>query len=103
MLIAGSQLPGIPFIEVAVNVNVPPEQIAATCANVGVTGWFTVTVCVAGKAHCPTDGVKVYVVVAVLLIAGSQLPGIPFIEVAGNINVPPEQIAAICANVGTAC
>jgi hypothetical protein len=51
-----------------------PEQIAATCVNVGVTGWLTVTVIVAVVAHCPAAGVNVYVVVAVLLIAGDHVP-----------------------------
>jgi len=38
----------------------------------------TVLVCVV--AHCPAVGVKVYVVDAVLLIAGDQVPEIPFVE-----------------------
>ena len=38
----------------------------------------TVLVCV--KAHCPAEGVKVYVVVAVLFIAGAQVPEIPLVE-----------------------
>jgi len=40
--------------------------------KVGVVGWFTVTVIVAVVAHNPAVGVKVYVVVAVLLIAGDS-------------------------------
>jgi hypothetical protein len=32
-------------------------------------------------AHCPAVGVKVYVVDAVLLIAGDHVPVIPFVEV----------------------
>ena len=36
---AGDQLPEIPFNEVVGNaLNVPPEQIAETALNVGVTG-----------------------------------------------------------------
>ncbi len=38
----------------------------------------TVLVCVV--AHCPAVGVKVYVVVAVLLIAGDHVPVILFVE-----------------------
>ena len=34
--------------------------------------------------HCPAVGVNVYSVVAVLLIAGDQLPVIPFVEVVGK-------------------
>ena len=48
----------------------------------------TVLVCVV--AHCPAVGVKVYVVVEVLLIAGDHDPEIPFIEVlsSGGIVAP---------------
>ena len=35
---------------------------------------FTVTVCCAVVAHCPADGVKVYVVVWVLFTAGDHVP-----------------------------
>ena len=49
---AGNQLPVIPLLEVVGNaVNVAPEQIAATCVNVGVTFGFTVIVIVAVVAH----------------------------------------------------
>jgi len=48
-----------------------------------------------GTAHCPTFGVNVYVVVAILFKAGDQVPVIPLFDVVGNAdNVPPEQIAA---------
>jgi hypothetical protein len=39
--------------------NVAPEQIAATCVNVGVTFGFTVIVMVAVEAHNPVVGVNV--------------------------------------------
>jgi hypothetical protein len=40
-------------------------------------------------------------VVAVLLIAGDQVPVIPLVDVVGNAaNVAPEQIASTCVNVG---
>jgi hypothetical protein len=42
----------------------------------------TVLVCVV--AHCPAVGVKVYVVDAVLLIAGNHVPEIPLIELVGS-------------------
>jgi hypothetical protein len=44
--------------------------------------------------------VNVYVVVALLFAAGIQVPEIPFVDVAGKINVLPEQIAGNCVNVG---
>jgi len=62
--------------------------------KVGVVGWFTVTVIVAVVAHNPAVGVKVYVVVTVLLIAGDQAPVIALFDVVGSVNVPPLQIAA---------
>ena len=53
---------------------------------------FTVTIIVAVVAHCPAVGVKVYVVVAILLIAGDHVPVNPSIEVVGNAGiVDPEQ------------
>jgi hypothetical protein len=38
---------------------VPPLQIGATCVNVGVTGWLTVTLIIAVVAQVPAVGVKV--------------------------------------------
>ena len=38
---------------------VAPEQIEATCVNVGVTIGLTVIVIVAVEAHCPAVGVNV--------------------------------------------
>ena len=51
-----------------------------------------VIVKVAVVAHCPAVGVNVYVVVAVLLIAGDQDPVIPLLDVVGSaLIVAPEQ------------
>ena len=62
---------------------------------------MTVIVNEAVVAHCPTAGVNVYVVVAVLFNAGDQVPVIPFNDVVGKAdNVPPEQIGATGLNVG---
>jgi hypothetical protein len=47
-------------------------------------GLFTVIVSVAVVAQRPAVGVKVYVVVAVLLIAGFHVPVIPLVEVVGS-------------------
>ena len=53
-------------------------------------------------AHCPTVGVKVYVVVAVLSRAGDQIPVMPFVDDSGNAeSTAPEQMGATAANVGT--
>jgi hypothetical protein len=35
-------------------------------------------------AHCPEEGVNVYVVVAVLFKTGDQVPEIPLLEVVGR-------------------
>jgi hypothetical protein len=69
--------------------------------NIGVTGWFTVTLIVAVVAQAPAVGVNVYVVVVVLFTAGDQAPEIPFNEEVGSVNGSPLQICAIWVNVGT--
>jgi hypothetical protein len=62
---------------------------------------FTVMVMVTVFAHCPTLGVKVYVVVAVLFNAGDHVPLTPLFDVVGKeFNVPPEQMAETCVNEG---
>jgi len=91
----GDQLPAILLFDVVGNaLNVPPEQIAATCVNVGVVNGFTVIVIVVVVAHCPDAGVNVYVVVELLFKAGDQEPVKPLIEVVGRGESDvPEQIA----------
>jgi hypothetical protein len=62
LFIAGSQVPVIvvAFVEEVGNeASVAPEQIAATCVNVGVLFWFTVIVIVAVVVHTPAVGVNV--------------------------------------------
>ena len=59
---AGDHVPviGVLFVElVGKALKLPPEQIAATGLNVGVTFGFTVIVKVAVVAHTPAVGVKV--------------------------------------------
>ena len=58
LMLAGSQVPEIPFIELFVNVD--PEQIGVTgVLNVGTLGEFIEIVIVVVLAHCPTCGVNV--------------------------------------------
>jgi hypothetical protein len=99
---AGDHVPLIPLVDVVGNgASASPEQIAATAAKVGVINGLTVMVKVVVIAHCPAVGVNVYVVVAVLLSAGAQVPLIPLVEVVGNgASASPEQIAATAAKVG---
>ena len=79
----------------------PPLHIALTAVNVGVTLGVTTIVIVVVEAHWPTEGVNVYVVVAVLLIAGDHVPLIPFKEVIGRLSItPPSHTEFIVVNVG---
>ena len=59
LLIAGDQVPDIPFNEVVGNEIDPPEQIGEIWVKVGVTIGFTLIVKLAELAHCPEFGVKV--------------------------------------------
>ena len=56
---AGDQVPAMPLSEVVGSEKLPPEQIGATCAKLGVRFGFTTTVIVVVVAHCPEFGVKV--------------------------------------------
>jgi hypothetical protein len=80
------------LVDVVGNVKLPPLHIGAMGANSVVTEGVTVTILVAAIAHCPAVGVNVYVVVALLLNAGAQVPLMLFSEVVGNVTTPPLQI-----------
>jgi len=57
---AGDQVPVMLLFDVVGKAfKVVPEQIEATCVNVGVTIGLTVIVIVAVEAHCPAVGVNV--------------------------------------------
>lgn len=60
---------------------------------------------VAELAHCPADGVKVYVVVPgvlVVIVDGLHVPGIPFVDVTGRVGgVEFWQRGPMALNVGT--
>jgi hypothetical protein len=100
LFIAGDHAPAKFSIEFEGSENDWPEQIGPTWVKVGTAGGPTTTVIVAVDAHCPAAGVNVYVVVAVLFIAGDQLPEIALFEEEGRVNVPPLQIGATWVNVG---
>ena len=72
--------------------------------NVGVICGFITTVSVAVMAHWPAAGVNVYVVVpaiAVLIVAGLHVPGMPLFEVVGIIGaVLFWQSGPMAVNVG---
>ena len=70
--------------------------------KIGTTIGFTVTDNVVCTAHCPALGVKVYSVVAVLLMEGDQLSVIPLPEVVGNgAKTLPAQIEGTALKAGT--
>jgi len=57
---AGDHVPVIPLRDVVGSgARVPPEQIAVTGLNVGMTFGLTVIIKVVVVAHCPAVGVKV--------------------------------------------
>jgi hypothetical protein len=73
---------------------VEPEQIGETLLKTGIVPGLTVIVSEVIVAHCPSAGVNVYIVVAVLFRAGDHDPVIPFKDVIGKgERVSPEQIA----------
>ena len=102
MFSAGAHVPVMPLLDVVGKaVKVAPEHIGATAVNVGVTFGLMVIVKVAVVAHCPTVGVKVYVVVVVLSKVDAQIPVMPLLEVVSNkAKVAPEHIDPTAVNVG---
>lgn len=101
LFIPGDQVPVIPLVEVVGKAaKAYPEQIGPTAAKVGTVFGVTVTVIVCVVAHCPADGLKVYVVVVVLLNTGDQTPVMPLVDVVGNVVTVPEQIGPTGAKAG---
>ena len=102
LIVAGDQVPTIPFGDVVAKIGaVEPEHKAGIRAKFGAIIGFTVMVKVVVVAHCPTVGVKVYKVVAVLFKAGDQVALIPLVEVVGKgDNAAPAQIAGTTAKIG---
>jgi hypothetical protein len=101
---AGDHTPVMPSFDGVCNaVIVAPAQYELTVVNVGVTLGVITIVIVCVTAQIPVLGVKVYVVVAVLFIAGDQLPVIPLLSVVGNeLIVAPEQNGPTAVNTGVA-
>ena len=94
-------MPVILLLDRLGKVKLVPRQRGPGFVKAGVVPGLMVTVIVVELAHCPPEGVKVYVVVAWLLMAGDHVPVIPFMEVVGKVNVPPGQIVPTGVNVGT--
>ena len=102
MLSAGDQLPVIPLLEIVGSggKGSPPQINWLIPEKIGTIALVTTTVIFTGPAHCPTVGVKVYVVVARLLGAGDQVPLIPLVDVAGSTIGVPVQTGVAMLNVG---
>jgi hypothetical protein len=100
LFIAGDQVPVNPLLEVVGKLKLSPEQIGPTGVNIGAEGAFTLTNIVVVVAHCPGEGVNVYVVEVLLLMAGTHVPVIPLFDVVGNVKVPPTHIPEIWVNTG---
>ena len=87
-MVAGFHVPGILFVEVAGSAGaVAFWQSGPIAVKVGVVGAVITISIVVVDAPCPAVGVKVYVVVpmvAVLTVAGLQVPLKLLVEVVGN-------------------
>jgi hypothetical protein len=105
LLKAGDHTPAIPLVEaVGKGLKAAPLQTGLIALKVGVTGSPTVIVIVVELAHCPADGVNVYVVVVVLFKAGNQEPLILLLDVVGNGEIEePVQTCPTGVNVGATC
>jgi hypothetical protein len=107
-MVAGLHVPVMPLVDVVGKVGAALFwQSGPICVNVGVTCAFTVMLSDAVVAHCPADGVKVYVVVpavVVLIVAGLHVPVIPFVDVVGSDGaVLFWHNGPIAVNVGVSC
>ena len=81
--------------------SVPPAQVGTTAI---VGNALTAIDKVLVVAHCPVDGVKVYIVVAALLIAVAQVPVMTgvLVEDVGKAEIlAPAQNGPTAANVGS--
>jgi hypothetical protein len=108
LMVAGLQVPVIPLLDVVGNVGaVLFWQSGPIAVNVGVTCGLMVTLKVVAVAHCPADGVNVYVVVpavAVLIVAGFHVPLMPLLDVVGNVGAAAFwHSGPIAVNVGVTC
>ena len=106
LIVAGLHVPAMPFVETAGSEGATLFwHNGPTWLRVGVTCEVTVMLNVAVVAHCPADGVKVYVVVPgvlVLIVAGLHVPEIPFVDVTGRVGGEEFwQRAPTALNVGT--
>ena len=105
LIVAGLQLPVIRLLEVVGNTGaVLFKQSGPTGSKLDTTELAMLISTDTVVAHCPTAGVKVYVVVPrleVLIVAGLQVPVMPLVEVVANTGAALfRQSAPIVLNVG---
>ena len=100
LFIAGVHVPLMPLFDDEGKVKLVPAHTAAIGVKLGTTGVLTTTVNVVVVPHCPAVGLKVYVVVALLLMAGVQEPAMPLFEVVGKVKLPPIHMGAMAVKVG---
>ena len=105
LITAGFHVPLMPLLEVVGNAGaVLFWHNGPICVNVGVICELITTSIVAGIAHCPLAGVKVYVAVPitdVLITAGLHVPVTPLLEVPGNAGAAAFwHSGPICVNTG---
>ena len=99
-------MPVTPLGAVLLNIGATsPIQKDGIAAKLDRVCAFTVTLRVCVVAHCPALGVKRYVPLAVLLmVAGFQVPAMPFGEVLLKLGATvPAQKAGIAAKLGVIC
>lgn len=106
LILSGVQVPLIPLVETdGSTVGVEFWQNGPIGSNVGMDKVFTTMLIVLTDAHWLVFGVKVYrVVVAtlVLMVAGSQVPDILFLEVVANVGAAEfSQSSPIRSNIGS--
>ena len=93
LITAGAHVPvmGGPLVELSGSIpGVVFWQYGPNCVKVGVGGAVILTVMVAVVAHWPAVGVNVYIcgpTVAVLMVAGDQVPaiGVALVELRGKV------------------
>ena len=108
LIVAGLQLPEIPFVEIVGNaVAAPPVQIVSAVqkSNAGTTRWLTVSAKLMLLIHSPgcPSGVKLYTAeVWLFIVAGLQVPVTPLSDVDGSAGTSsPEQITSEVPKLNT--
>ena len=100
MFTAGDQVPEILLLDVVGKLKVLPAHCGAIWVNIGAVAAIIFTCIFVEFAHSFALGVKAYKVVAVLFIAGDQVPVMPLFEVIGSTKLVPAHTLAIGVKTG---